>query len=579
MRVAAELHPRPPSGTEDTSPPASHQSLEDRVEGSEELTDSSSPEIPKAKKRRYKGSLGKIPVPAFLQAQSSTASSLSKVPPPLPPPSRPLIPSRVSFPTLLSISPKGAIVISKDLLEVAPNFGVLKAICGQWAQLCCPGGQLDGNNVQRLRYVLMSLVVSRPGLAVFNKVPIFEKYDMVPPKTLFPQWDDFCHLMASLPAIEIFVPQALGVLAALSEVPQGGEQPRHGQQCEMNLPKLLEVLQQAGLGDAGMQILTELFTPHFQSSGVGVVDLMCTCHALVNYELMTHPTRLACALVNTTTNLPARGKPFSAGIKPLGYGLFLYLVPPGRGAPPSSPPGSSRVDQLVAILYQKGEEGSHQAVVGRDPTKILKTYLGLLDEDPLPSDSSKLYSFTVNSASQGIVYALSLETVALIRESRNTGIATFHCLAPDDVGNLSCPGHTCLALKTQSGDIIFHTNYQNPNGSVFYVGITGEGVFTKFSLEPDRGFKVQEPYMLSTHTTQAHHGALAHLEYASPQNTFLQEAYRQFSQCQGPGLAEIPNLINQCGSDPTKIHELMPQIFQKLQPTLEILSPPEPLSS
>jgi hypothetical protein len=381
--------------------------------------------------------------------------------------------------------------------------------------------------------------------------------------------------MASLPAIEIFVPQALRVLHALSERPQGGGQPELGKQCEVNLPKLLEILQESGLGGEGMQILTELFTPHFQSSVIGVEDFMCSCHALINHELMTNPNRLTCALVNTTTRLPALRETFSQGIKPLRYNSALYSIPPGESVSTEG----SHVDRLASLLYQEeGEGDSHRAGVGRNPQEILQKYLGIGDEDTvLPSKS---HSFRVavvqnpTAAFQSLVYTLTPEAVASIKESRNAGLATFLFLAPDEAGNLTRPGHACLALPTQGGDIIFHTNYQNPDDSVFYVGITGEGVLSKFTLDPASSFSVQEPYTLSTHTIQAHHGALAHLEYTSL--VFLQEAYEQFSRCRDSSIAEIPDLIKRCQANPAGIPELMPQIFQKLQPSLEILFPPAP---
>ncbi|MDR3143529.1 MAG: hypothetical protein LBT57_01610, partial [Puniceicoccales bacterium] len=171
------------------------------------------------------------------------------------------------------------------------------------AQSCFPSARINLDNVRILRSLLAQMATENPGVAVFWDSSIMRGALEIAQRTLnpsaIPQWSDFCALMASLPSIEIFTLQALKVLEALSERPQGGEEPRPGQQCEVNLPKLLEILQESGLGGEGTQILTGLFTPHFQSNAIGVVDLMCTCHALVNYELMTNPTRLACALVNT----------------------------------------------------------------------------------------------------------------------------------------------------------------------------------------------------------------------------------------------------------------------------------------
>jgi hypothetical protein len=85
--------------------------------------------------------------------------------------------------------------------------------------------------------------------------------------------------------------------------------------------------------------------------------------------------------------------------------------------------------------------------------------------------------------------------------------------------------------------------------------------------------------MLSTHTLQARtaHGALAALEDLS-----LEAAQAKFLPLQNEtreqytAVRDIPELISQCQVAPTKIPELMPQIFQKLQPSLEILFPPEP---
>jgi hypothetical protein len=529
--------------------------------------------------RKAKNSPDVIPTSSPSPPPGATPTSSKSPPPPHPPPQSP---SRAKLHPLLSFSPEKGIVIEPLPPGTTPSFEVLKkSVCEPLAQLCFPEVQLEGSdvrirqlnadNVRILQSVLVQMAAENPRAAVFCDPSVMQ--GMLDTSAI-PRWNDLysqmTSLMVSLPAVEIFVPQALKVLEALSEAPQGGEPPDPGQQCEVNLPKLLEILQQSGLGDTGMQILTELFTPHFQ-----VNDPKCTCHALVNYELMTNPTRLACVLVNTTTSSAIR-------FKPLRCPSSLLCDLPGRGVPPrrDAPPRGSYVEGLVCRLYQREEEGGHQATVGRDPAKILKTYLGILDESAtLPSRS---YPFTVrvDDSSQGVVYTLPLDTRSLLEE-RNTSIVAFHCLAPDDFGNLSCPGHACLALKTQEGDVVFHTNYQDTGEdgrtSVFYVGITREGVLSKFSLGPDGSFIVGEPYMLSTHTSQSEraNGLLSCLEdarfFQDNSNPFWAEKRRQFFQCKDPRLTEVQKLITQCVSDPAKISE----IFAILQPTLEILSPSE----